>query len=141
MEENCFVYENVVVKPFAQLGRDVIVETGSVVGHHTEIHDHCFLGPHSVVLGECTIEPFCIIGANAVVREHVRVASGCIIGAGALITRDTRPGGVYLGSRLRDAAGIQRRAERAPGSPLNQPDGRSGRGATPFGSRKNSRPC
>jgi len=94
--ENCFVYENVVVKPFAQLGRDVIVETGSVVGHHTEIHDHCFLGPHSVVLGECTIEPFCIIGANAIVRERVRIASGCIIGAGALITRDTRNAGVYL---------------------------------------------
>ena len=94
--ENCFVYENVVMKPFARLGRDVIVETGSVVGHHTEIQDHCFLGPHSVVLGECTIEPYCIIGANAVVREGVRVASGCIIGAEALITRDTRPGGVYL---------------------------------------------
>ena len=94
--ENCFVYENVVMKPFARLGRDVIVETGSVVGHHPEIQDHCFLGPHSVVLGECTIEPYCIIGANAVVREGVRVASGCIIGAGALITRDTRPGGVYL---------------------------------------------
>jgi len=94
--ENCFVYENVVMKPFARFGRDVIVETGSVVGHHTEIQDHCFLGPHSVVLGECTIEPYCIIGANAMVKEEVRVASGCIIGAGALITRDTRPGGVYL---------------------------------------------
>ena len=84
------------MKPFAQLGRDVIVETGSVVGHHTEIQDHCFLGPHSVVLGECTIEPYCIIGANAMVRERVRIASGCIIGAGALITRDTRNAGVYL---------------------------------------------
>jgi sugar O-acyltransferase (sialic acid O-acetyltransferase NeuD family) len=94
--ENCFVYENVVLKPFARLGRDVIVEAGSVVGHHTEIQDHCFLGPNSAVLGESTIESYCIIGANAMVREWVRVASGCIIGAGALITRDTRPGGVYL---------------------------------------------
>ena len=94
--ENCFVYENVVMKPFARLGSDVIVETGSVVGHHAEIQDHCFLGPHSVVLGECTIGPYCIIGANAMVREGVKIASGCIIGAGALITRNTRPGGVYL---------------------------------------------
>ena len=94
--ENCFVYENVVMKPFARLGSDVIVETGSVVGHHAEIQDHCFLGPHSVVLGECTIEPYCIIGANAMVREGVKIATGCIIGAGALITRNTRPGGVYL---------------------------------------------
>ena len=94
--ENCFVYESVVLKPFARLGRDVIVEAGSVVGHHTEIQDHCFLGPHSVLLGECTVEPYCIIGANAVVREGVKVATGCIIGAGAVITRNTRPGGVYL---------------------------------------------
>lgn len=94
--ENCFVYENVVMKPFVRLGSDVIVETGSVVGHHVEIQDHCFLGPHSVILGECTIEPYCIIGANAMVREGVKIATGCIIGAGALITRNTRPGGVYL---------------------------------------------
>jgi sugar O-acyltransferase (sialic acid O-acetyltransferase NeuD family) len=94
--ESCFVYENVVIKPFARLGRDVIVEAGSVVGHHTEIQDHCFLGPHSVVLGECTVEPYCIIGANAVVREGVKIGAGCIIGAGAVITRNTRPGGVYL---------------------------------------------
>src|SRR6185503_709945 len=60
--ENCFVYESVVMKPFARLGSDIIVEAGSVVGHHTEIRDHCFLGPHSVVLGECTVEPYCVIG-------------------------------------------------------------------------------
>ncbi len=94
--EGCFVYEQAVIKPFARLGRDVIVEAGSVVGHHTEIQDHCFLGPHSVVLGECTVEPYAIIGANAVVREGVKIGTGCIIGAGAVITRNTRPGGVYL---------------------------------------------
>jgi sugar O-acyltransferase (sialic acid O-acetyltransferase NeuD family) len=94
--ESCFVYESVVLKPFARLGRDVIVEAGSVVGHHTEVQDHCFLGPHSVLLGECVVEPYCIIGANAVVREGVKVATGCIVGAGAVITRHTRPGGVYL---------------------------------------------
>lgn len=94
--ENCFVYENVVIKPFARLGRNVVVETGSVVGHHADIQDHCFLGPHSVILGECTVEPYCIIGANAMVREGVKIGAGCIVGAGALITRNTRPGGVYL---------------------------------------------
>ena len=96
MGEGCFVYESVVLKPFARLGRDVIVEAGSVVGHHTEVQDHCFLGPHSVLLGECIVEPYCIIGANAVVREGVKIATGCIVGAGAVITRHTRPGGVYL---------------------------------------------
>jgi sugar O-acyltransferase (sialic acid O-acetyltransferase NeuD family) len=94
--ENCFVYESVVMKPFVRLGSNVIVETGSVVGHHTEIQDHCFLGPQSVVLGECTVEPYCIIGAHATVRAGVTIATGCIIGAGALITRNTRPGSVYL---------------------------------------------
>ena len=94
--ENCFVYENVVLKPFAQVGRNVIVEAGSIVGHHADIQDHCFLGPHSVVLGECTVESYCIIGANATVREGVKIATGCIVGAGAVITRNTRPGGVYL---------------------------------------------
>jgi sugar O-acyltransferase (sialic acid O-acetyltransferase NeuD family) len=94
--ENSFVYESAVLKAFARVGRNVIVETGSLVGHHTDIRDHCFLGPHSVVLGECIVEPYCIIGANAVVREGVTIATGCIVGAGAVITRNTRPGGVYL---------------------------------------------
>ena len=77
--ENCFVYENVVIKPFARLGRDVVVETGSVVGHHAEIQDHCFLGPHSVILGECVIEPYCIIGANALIPEGKEIPDGSLV--------------------------------------------------------------
>lgn len=93
---NCFIYEQVVVKPFSKIGDDVLIEMGSLVGHHVHIHDHCFLAPHSVVLGGATIEPYCVIGANSTVREAVKIGRSCVIGAGAVIPRSTRAGSVYL---------------------------------------------
>ncbi|MBI4902903.1 MAG: acetyltransferase [Acidobacteria bacterium] len=94
--ENCFLYENVIVKPFSRIGNNVMIETGSLVGHHVAVGDHCFLGPQSLLLGECTVQEYSIVGANATIREAVTVGSDCIIGVGVVVTRSTRPGSVYL---------------------------------------------
>jgi sugar O-acyltransferase (sialic acid O-acetyltransferase NeuD family) len=95
--ENSFIYENTVIKPFAEIGNNVIIEAGCAIGHHTIIKDHCFLGPHTAILGEVTVEPYCVFGANSTVRETITIAIECIIGAGAVITRNTREQSVYLG--------------------------------------------
>ena len=55
--ENCFVYENVVMKPFARLGSNVIIEAGSVVGHHTEIQDTAFWGRIAWSWGNVPLSP------------------------------------------------------------------------------------
>ena len=94
--ENCFMYENSIVGPFAQIGNNVILGPGSHIGHHSEIGDHCFFGSHAVVLGGVKVGPFCVLGGNSTVIDRVTVGAECIIAAGVTITKDTVEKGVYI---------------------------------------------
>jgi sugar O-acyltransferase (sialic acid O-acetyltransferase NeuD family) len=93
--DNCFVFEENVIQPYARLGNNVIVWSGNHIGHHTRVGDHVFIASHAVISGGVTIGDRCFVGVNATFRDHITVAPECVIGAGALIMKDTVPGGVY----------------------------------------------
>lgn len=93
--DNCFIFENNVIQPFAEIGNNVIIWCGSQIGHHAIIKDHCFLAAHTVVLGYATVEPYCFLGANSTIRDSVTIAKECVIGAGALILEDTQERATY----------------------------------------------
>jgi sugar O-acyltransferase (sialic acid O-acetyltransferase NeuD family) len=94
--DNCSIYENCVIQPFARIGNNVVIAPGGIVGHHNVVNDHCFLATNTVLLGNVTLEPYCFLGANSTVRDDVTVARECIIGAGVTITKNTRERGVYV---------------------------------------------
>lgn len=93
--DNCLVMDQVVIHPFAKVGNDVILWTGSHIGHDSVIGDHCFISSHAVVSGFSTVEDRCFLGSNCTIRDGITVARECVIGAGAVVTRSTRPRGVY----------------------------------------------
>lgn len=95
--DNCFIYDNSVICPFAEIGNNVFIGPGSLISHHCVIKDHCFIGPNAVILGSTTVEPYCVIGANSTIRDGgVVIARECIIGTGVSIIKDTRERGVYI---------------------------------------------
>lgn len=94
--ENCFVLEDNTIQPFVTIGNNVTLWSGNHVGHHSTIHDHCFLASHIVVSGGVEIGESCFIGVNATFRDHVRIGEKCLIGAGALVLADAEPEGVYV---------------------------------------------
>ena len=95
--DNCFVGEGSVIQPFAEIGSNVVLTGGTLVGHHTIIKDHCFTSANVAISGCVTIEPYCFVGLNATIRDNVTIARECIIGAGAVILKDTKEKGVYVG--------------------------------------------
>lgn len=95
--DNCFILEHAVVQPFASIGSDVILWSGSHIGHHTSVGDHCFIAPRAAISGCVTIEDHCFIGINASVRDHVTIARKSVIGAGAIVLKDTAAGQVCKG--------------------------------------------
>jgi sugar O-acyltransferase (sialic acid O-acetyltransferase NeuD family) len=95
--ENCFILEDNTIQPFVTIGHDVTLWSGNHIGHHSVIHDHCFLASHIVVSGGVDIGESCFIGVNATLRDHIRIGERCVIGAGALLLADAEPEGVYLG--------------------------------------------
>ena len=93
--ENCFILENNVIQPFVKIGNDVILWSGNHIGHHSIIHDHCFISTHVVISGNVIIHDHCFIGVNATIRDGVTISKECVIGAGSVILQDTKEKEVY----------------------------------------------
>lgn len=95
--ENCFVLEDNTIQPFVTIGNNVTLWSGNHIGHHSTIHDHCFIASHVVVSGGVEIGEQCFIGVNATLRDHIKIGDRCVIGAGTLILADAEAEGVYIG--------------------------------------------
>lgn len=95
--ENCFIFENNTIQPFVMIGNNVTLWSGNHIGHHSVIHDHCFIASHVVVSGGVEIGEQCFIGVNATLRDHIKIGEKCVIGAGTLLLADAEAEGVYIG--------------------------------------------
>jgi sugar O-acyltransferase (sialic acid O-acetyltransferase NeuD family) len=103
--ENCFILEDNTIQPFVAIGNNVTLWSGNHIGHHSMIHDHCFLSSHIVVSGGVEIGEACFIGVNATLRDHIKIGDRCVIGAGTLILTDADPEGVYIGTATERSKG------------------------------------
>jgi sugar O-acyltransferase (sialic acid O-acetyltransferase NeuD family) len=86
--ENCFILEGSIVQPFATVGANVTLWSGSHIGHHSVVEDDVFIAPHVVVSGGVTIGRGTFVGVNVTIRDHVRIGEQCVLGAGALVLED-----------------------------------------------------
>jgi sugar O-acyltransferase (sialic acid O-acetyltransferase NeuD family) len=92
---NTFIFEGVILQPYARIGNNVTIWSNSLIAHHSQIGDHCFIAHNVAISGHVQIEPYCFIGGNATIRDRVTVRTRGVIGAGAVILEDTEPDGVY----------------------------------------------
>ena len=84
------------------LGKHVVVNINSTVGHDTRIGDYTTVNPGCNISGEVVIGEGCLIGTGAVIREKVHIAPGVTVGMGAVVTKNLDvPGGVYVGNPAR----------------------------------------
>lgn len=112
VQENSFVAEQVLIKPFCRLGRDLQLAAQCYISHGARVGDHCYLAPRALLCGLTDVGECCFIGANATVRDKVRIGARCVIGAGAVILSDCEPDGVYRATptaRHRVSSGAMRR--------------------------------
>jgi sugar O-acyltransferase (sialic acid O-acetyltransferase NeuD family) len=95
--ENCFILENNVIQPFAEIGNNVIMWSGNHLGHHSVIKDHNFIASHAVISGHVVIGENCFLGVNSTIGDGVVIAKSSYIGAGAILTDNSIEEGVYPG--------------------------------------------
>lgn len=95
--ENCMIFENAVIEPFARLGDGVIVRSGCNISHHVQIADNCFLAPRVCVGGRADIGERCFLGLNSTILPKVALARCSFIAAGAVITGNTEENATYQG--------------------------------------------
>ncbi len=95
--DNCIISANQTIEPFVKIGNNVVIRSGSYIGHHVAIGDHCFIAAHVAISGRTIIEPYAFLGTNSTIRNDIKIGKGCIIGAGALILADTGEYEAYKG--------------------------------------------
>jgi sugar O-acyltransferase (sialic acid O-acetyltransferase NeuD family) len=99
--DNCFIFEDNTIQPYAKIGNDVVLWSGNHIGHWAEIGDHCFVSSHVVVSGYTKIGPYCFLGVNSTFRDAITVGASNVIGSGALIMKDTGDDEVYAPARTK----------------------------------------
>jgi sugar O-acyltransferase (sialic acid O-acetyltransferase NeuD family) len=85
-------------------GVHVILGTGCIVGHDTEVGDYTVVAPGAVVSGGVRLGRGCYLGASAVVRQHVQVGERALIGMGSVVLRDVVDGVTVVGNPARRLA-------------------------------------
>jgi sugar O-acyltransferase (sialic acid O-acetyltransferase NeuD family) len=86
-----------VVNTGTQIGKAVILNTGSTVDHHNHIGNYVHIAPGVHMGGEVEVGEGALIGIGATVMPGKRVGAWSIVGAGALVYRDVPEGSVVVG--------------------------------------------
>jgi sugar O-acyltransferase (sialic acid O-acetyltransferase NeuD family) len=93
--EHCFIFEDNTLQPFVRIGRNVVLWSGNHIGHHSVIHDNCFVSSHVVVSGFCEVGENCFLGVNSTLGNNVKVAADNWLGPCTTIMKDTEPGQLF----------------------------------------------
>ena len=88
-----------VVQPGATIGRNTIINTGTIVEHDCEIGAHNHLAPGVVLSGGVHTGENVHIGTGAVVIQNINIGDDTVVGAGATVTRDIGPNQIIYPAR------------------------------------------
>lgn len=85
----------------AQLGENVIVNSGAIVEHDCEIGHNTFVGPGAVIGGFTKIGDNCFIGLGARISNNITIGDNVTVAMGAIVNHNLTEPGIYHGSPLR----------------------------------------
>ncbi|WP_282756519.1 UDP-3-O-(3-hydroxymyristoyl)glucosamine N-acyltransferase [Desulfuromonas thiophila] len=82
------VLPGVSLAPTAELGEQVTVHSGAVIGERVRLGDGCLIHPNVVLYADVQIGPGCVLHAGVVIREGCRLGARVIVGPNAVIGND-----------------------------------------------------
>jgi sugar O-acyltransferase (sialic acid O-acetyltransferase NeuD family) len=98
----CYIQESVVVQAEVEIGTNVSIHIGSMIGHETKIGDHVFVAHAVSVSGCCEIGEGALIGTNATILPRLKIGKWSTVGAGAVVTKDVPDYATVIGNPARE---------------------------------------
>ncbi len=93
----CYVAPRCYIGPFAEMGRYVLVNVGSSIGHHAVMGEFSQACPGVRVNGHSVVEKLAFLGSNSVVHPGKRVGENSTVAAGSFVVRDVPPNTLVVG--------------------------------------------
>lgn len=85
----------------AEIGENVVVNSGAIVEHDCKIGDNTFIGPGAVIGGATEIGCDCFIGLGARLKNGIKIGDGISIAMGAIVDKKLVEPGIYHGNPLK----------------------------------------
>lgn len=93
--ENSVILESY-VQPDAKIGHNSFIWSGSIIGHHSNIKNHCWVSSGTAIGGNSNIDDLSFFGMNSTVGHFVKIGKSCFIGSGSHITKNVKKNSVVV---------------------------------------------
>ena len=98
IDEGLLLCPNAHVTSHARVGKFVMMNVGSIVGHGVEVGDFTTIAPYALLTGSVKVGKGCYIGAGALIRQGVVIGDGATVGMGAVVLKDVEPFTTVVGN-------------------------------------------
>lgn len=96
--EGTVVIAGAIVNCHSHIGKHVILNTASSVGHDCIVGDYVHISPNVALCGHVEVGEGTHVGAGTVVIQEVKIGKWCVIGAGSVIVNDVPDYSVVVGN-------------------------------------------
>lgn len=106
--EGTIIQQGVLLTTDLRIGRFVVLNLGTTVGHDAVVEDFCSLMCHVDISGYAHVEAGCYLGTKATIIQGRRLGAHSTLGAGAVAVRDLPAGITAVGvpARVLPAKGV-----------------------------------
>lgn len=94
--ENCLILDGVGIQPCVKIGNNVSLWNNTLVGHHSVIHDDCWVAAGATLGGGITLGERCFVGLNATIGGESTIGADSFMGAATLVLKNAPAKSVFV---------------------------------------------
>jgi sugar O-acyltransferase (sialic acid O-acetyltransferase NeuD family) len=97
VDSGTVVMAGTVINSSTSIGKGCIVNTGSTIDHDNIIEDYVHISPGAHLAGSVSIGEGTWIGVGSIISNNIIVCKNCTVGAGGVVVKNITEVGTYIG--------------------------------------------
>lgn len=85
VEDATIVMHGAIVNAGANIGKNCIINTNSLIEHDSIVEDHCHISTGAIVNGGANIGSGSFVGSGSIIKEGVSLGRNCLVGMGVAV--------------------------------------------------------